>query len=220
LSRVRLSVELLEDRLALSTLFVGPNNYATLQEALAHANNGDSIEINPGVSISSGGSTLGQSTAATILYQGSSPGDSTLVVNELLSPNEEIQIGTGATAETNLVLNAITVFTVAPGPVRPVDNLFNELILKQPLTFAHNPGERIDTIGKIGIGKAVTITGLGGPSGTPVNSGLDVWGETTGVTLENLNFASPVGLLTGSQSTTISNCTLKSCFTTSQRCVA
>ena len=65
--RARLFVEPLEDRLALSTLFVvgpaGPfdaTHLQTLQGALGVANNNDAININPGVTVTSVGSTLGQ----------------------------------------------------------------------------------------------------------------------------------------------------------------
>jgi parallel beta-helix repeat protein len=206
LSRARLAVEPLEDRLALSTLFVvgsggtvDATHFQTLQGALGVANNADTININPGVAINSVGSTLGQPSGAATVGQTSSPSDSTLIVGNAVTTGEEVQIGAGASAETDLVLRS----TSGPG------GQFT-LTLKVPLAFTHNVGERIDTIGKIGIGAAVTIVGGAGPSGTNVNSPLDVWGVTIGATLENLNFAAgaPIGLLTGSQSTTISNSTL------------
>jgi hypothetical protein len=205
-SRARLNVEPLEDRLAFSTLFVvgaggtvDATHFQTLQGALGVANNGDTIDIKSGVTISSVGSTLGQPSGATTVAQASSPSDSTLIVSNAVTTGEEIQIGAGASTETDLVSRSTS------GPGGRVT-----LTLKVPLAFTHNIGERIDTVGKIGIGAAVTIVGGAGPSGTSVNSPLDVWGVTIGATLENLNFTAtaPIELLIGSQSTTVSNSTL------------
>jgi Domain of unknown function (DUF4214) len=206
LVRARLAVEPLEDRLALSTFFVvgsggtvDATHFHTLQGALGVANNGDTINVNPGVAINSVGSTLAQPSGVATVSQTSSPSDSTLVVSNAVTTGEEVQIGAGASAETDLVLRS------ANGPGGQ-----STLTLKVPLAFTHNVGERIDTIGKLGIGAAVTIVGRAGPSGISVNSPLDVWGVTIGAALENLNFTAgaPIGLLTGSQSTTISSSTL------------
>jgi hypothetical protein len=204
--RFGLGVERLEDRLVLSTFYVeGPGfpidatHVQTLQDALGAAANGDAVIIQPGVTVKSFGSTLGQANGVATLIATAKPTDTSITVGNYVSPGEEIVIGAGAGQETDLVLNT----TAQAGGAEFTVNL------KVPLALPHAVGTRVDTSGRLGVGKTLFITGTPGANGA-VGSPLDVWGVTLGVNLQYLSFASTTSLqlLNGAQGTTISNCSV------------
>jgi hypothetical protein len=200
-----LALEALEERTLLSTFYVVPSgtaldstHFASLQGALGVAVTGDTIQVDQGASLNSVGSTLSQGNGIAALSAAANPSDLSISVNAPVPPGEEVQIGTGATPETDLVLASAQ------------NGSDFELTLKAPLSSAHASGERVDTIGRLGIGLAVDIIGQHGPGIAAVYSPLDIWGVTLGVTLSNLTFGgnAPLTLLNGSQSTTITDSTI------------
>jgi hypothetical protein len=192
-----LGVEGLEDRTLLSTLYVEPLGYPlnsthvlTLQDALGAATDGDVIIIEPGTAIRSVGAKAGIAS----LGAAAAAGATSVTSSNYVPAGEVINIGTGATAETDLIL------TAAPAP----GGQFT-LALKSPLAHSHASAENVDTVGDLGIGKSIVLQGDPVNGQATVSSALHVWAGTSGVTLQTLTFNGTVTLEAGSSGTTIQN---------------
>ncbi|HEV3079761.1 MAG TPA: DUF4214 domain-containing protein [Gemmataceae bacterium] len=189
----------------MSTFFVEPMGFPvdsahvhTLQDALNAAVAKDTIQIEPGATIASLGNTSGAATPASTLAAPSLTGASSITVNNYIGAGEVIQVGTGgALVESDLVLSSAL---ASSGQFT--------LTLKQPLANAHVAGDRVDTLGQLGIGKAIAVQGdtVGGQ--VTLNTPLVIWGGTSGVLLRTLTFNSTLTLMAGSNATTILNSVL------------
>jgi hypothetical protein len=200
----RLSVEGLEDRTLLSTFFVEPLGFPldavhvhTLQDALNAAVANDTIQIEPGANVASMGNTVGAVTPASTLAADSLAGATSITVNNYLAAGEVIQVGTGATADSDLILST----ALASG------GQFT-LTLKQPLTNAHVAGDRVDTLGQLGIGRAITLQGDTVGGSVALNTPLVIWNGTSGALLKTLTFKSTLTLMGGSSATAVLNSVL------------
>lgn len=166
----------LEERTLLSaTLIVDASH--TLQSALQQANpvGGDTIKIEAGASIS----TLSQSGGAVALA--ANAGATTLTVSKYISPAEIINVGSGATADDNVLVDADT---------RNGSNYV--LTLHTALTNAHAVGDAVTPVANtIGVGVPVTIEGdPANPAfAFPAGFSLELFkasSSTAAVTLQNL----------------------------------
>ncbi|HEV3119923.1 MAG TPA: DUF4214 domain-containing protein [Gemmataceae bacterium] len=204
ISSARLAIEGLEDRLALSTFYVEPlsfpvdgSHFHTVQDALGIAGTGDLVQIEPGVNVASVGSTVGAPAGAATLTSVSAIAATSITVNSFIGAGEVIQIGSGASQETDLIRSTAV---ASSGQFT--------LNLAQPLTSAHIVGDRVDTVGQLGVATGITLQGDTVGAGIAVNSPLAVWTGATGVTFNALTFRSPVTLLAGSSDTTFSSSVL------------
>src|SRR5437879_1525030 len=133
ISSARLAIEGLEDRLVLSTFYIEPlsfpvdgSHFHTVQDALGIAGTGDIVQIEPGVNVASAGSTVGAPTAAATLTSVSAIGATSITVSSFIGAGEVIQIGSGASQETDLIRS---IAVASSGQFI--------LNLAQPLTHAH-----------------------------------------------------------------------------------
>jgi hypothetical protein len=187
--RVRLCIELLEERTLLSTLYVVPpgapldaNHFSSYHDAYAAAVSGDVIQVQHGAAIGSvGGGVVGTRTASGQLNSTSITIDEpSIEAGELVTIS-----GGGGAAETRLVEQ------------NTLDSAGrNTLTLNQPLSNAHDgtPAATVTTTGTLGLDKTLTLRGdIGAPA--PIVSPLEVLSGTTGVFFRNVNSSSFKGLL-------------------------
>jgi hypothetical protein len=178
----RPAFETLEDRTALSTLFIVPGGTPTdsthflrYQNAYQAAVAGDTIQVQAGTAISS----VGAGAQGSQISGGGAGTSSMEIDNSSIGAGELVQVSGGG-GETE---------------IRLVDRVWpsgrfdaTTLIFNQPLANAHDgTGGQVTSQGILGVGKQLTIQGdVGAPGAIAAN--MEVLAGVTGATFRNVDY--------------------------------
>jgi hypothetical protein len=202
--RIRPTLESLERRDVLSTLFLVPTTTAvdathfhSFQSAYQAANVGDTIQIEPGASASS----IGAGVQGHRLAGGAINTSSITIDNTNIGAGEWVQINGGGGGGEDAFVTA----------VQQNSPTSETLFLYQPLQMDHTgSGATVVTMGELGIAKAITLQGDPNNAQAVVSSQLETPVNTSGIVFNNLDFSNPQGVLidAGHQNIHIENSTL------------
>jgi hypothetical protein len=218
-ARVRLALETLEDRTALSTLFLVPDStpadathFHSFQDAYGVAVNGDVIQVEPGASVRSVGTVVASSIA------GGQVGSNSITISQrahhpikTIGPGEVVEVFGGGSLEEDFVVTAAQYIVHRPWHRRPVDSFqaTTILTLDSPFLGVHNAGATVKTVGTLGISKSITLQGDPNQGPGEVDSDVVVAAKFGEVTFDRLQFnGHELDVLFAAHGNTVTNCTV------------